>query len=172
MIQTTHSVKTSTTRNGTFEVDDIYDISERKWGKDKYKEVLTAYFEEVMEYMLDTGNDVEMRHRMGTFCIRKEKVDFIVRENGKVYTNCFVNKRATIEAQKLDPDADIIRHLDMDYIIKPKWFKGVFKNRKSYYFKQSAKFSKRLYEKAIRNETENVNELYNNRDFNREDRQG
>jgi len=172
MIQTTHSVKNQITRAGTFTLNDIHDITDKKYSKEVFKDVLNTYFREAMEYTLGTGVDLVMGFKLGSIGVRKEPVDYIFRKDGTVYTNCPIDMKATHEYRKENKDSVPLRHKGIEWVIKPVWTKGVFKNKTSYYFKKSPAYSKYLYEETLKNNTSNINELYYDREFNRKIRQG
>jgi len=174
MIATTHSVKHNTTRNSAFDIDDIYDISKKRFDKDMYVDVMKSYFKYALDYMLE-GNDLKLGYRLGYLKIRKEKVDIIIRDNGKIITNCYVDIPAT---KKLKNNADpfeplkIVKHVDMDYVVRAKWDKGIFNNVRTYYYKPSSKLSKIMFDRAVNNDISEFNELHKNKEFNRKDKQG
>jgi hypothetical protein len=173
MITKTRDVRKSTTVKGTFTISDVYDISNQKYKQELFEDAISSYLKHAVDYVLDTGMGLKLGSNLGELVVRKEKVEFIIRDNGKVYTNCFVDARATNELKKTkEPNEKVtlIRHLDMEYLLKPIWFKGMFKNATAYYFKSSPYFSKKLYEKAINNDTIDINELHQNTKFNREDK--
>jgi len=170
--ETTRSIKITTTIRSSFDVDDCWDISNKEHTKDLFRDVINSYFRNVADYLIETGVDVKMQYSLGHFTLRKEKVEFIIRDNGEVFTNCYVNREATKEVQKTDPFARPIRLMDTEHILRFSWRKDGFRNMSSYYFKKSGEFSKRLFDKAINNDLSNFNELRRNFSYLREDKQG
>ncbi len=172
MIVPTPSVRKSNTINSTFSIKDIYDISKQRFDVDKYEAVMTSYFKHSIGYLLQ-GNDLKLGSRLGHIKVRKEKTDFIVREGGKVLTNCYVDVRATKTINKdKDPFAPlkVIRHTEMDYVLDATWDKGIFNNVRTYYFKPSRTLRKTMFYMAKDGDISEINELHKNRKFNREDK--
>jgi len=169
-ITKTSSVRKSATIGGTFTASDVYDMTSKKYESDMFNDVLDSYLRNAAEYIVEEGVDYKMGSNVGTLGVRKEKVDFIVLENGKVITNCFVDKLKSNEVNRNLKEGEkpvILRHLDMENILKAVWDKGSFKNATSYYFQHSKTLSKTLYEKSLINDTSKINELHKNRQFNR-----
>jgi len=171
-IAKTDRVKKSATERGTFYIEDIHKISHGSHELEIYKDVIESYMKNLVDYILDTGIDVKLNRNVGEIGMRKEKIEYIVRDNGKVKTNCMVDLKETMKERAVGniPDNVFIRHLEMENTLKPLWNKGRFKNSASYYFKPDVYLREKMYYKAIANDTININELHKDRKFNRKDK--
>ena len=140
--------------SSTFTVEDIFKLIESKYTKFKttfyiFKIVLDTYLTIVRRHLLE-GNQVEMPASLGRLVIFKKKTGCEYDDSDNIIKRTYyidVAKTREFKGKK-------IYKLNIEHIIKMRWYKGNFKNKFMFYFKPTTFIRKHMYDVAANNKIE------------------
>lgn len=155
MEETVRRLRFISTISSTFNVEDIYKLINAKYKTfnltlHMFSVILKTYFKAVQRRLIEDGVAYYMPSGLGIIAITKTKTGIEWDANGNILKKTFyldMEKTKALKGKK-------VHLMDIEYIMRLKWFKGIFKNKSLFYLNANKKIKSKLWEMANSNTRE------------------